>query len=351
MELTAIDSTADAWDAFLTSSPRGQFQQMSGWARVKALDGWSMAREYMEPTDPFPGGFQLLWKRAGPARIGYVSKGPVLADESAPAVDSAIRRISFTAGRLALSALIVQPPDDSTISVQQLRRHGYFPEPMASVIGTTGIVDLNGGREAVAGRMSRSVRKDWRSAARGGVSLRWGSQDELPRFFQLMEGSCRRQGTRPNPSRPELLAALWTAFPERVLLAFAEREGRARAGLLLIRQGRTIVFWKKGWDSETPSFSVNKFLMAECLAWAAESGYAAADVVSMSPDVAAAFVSGSGLDERQEKSRDVFNLRFGARPKPLPPAQLLVVNPATRLIVYAALRRPQLRRLLERSIG
>ncbi len=351
MELTAIDPTADAWDAFLTSSPRGQFQQMSGWARVKALDGWSMAREYMEPTDPFSGGFQLLWKRAGPARIGSVSKGPVVADESAPAVDSAIRRISFTARRLALSALIVQPPDGSTIPVQQLRRHGYFPEPMASVIGTTGIVDLNGGREAVVGRMSRSVRKDWRSAVRGGVSLRWGGQDELPRFFQLMEASCRRQRTRPNPSRPELLAALWTAFPGSVLLAFAEREGRARAGQVMIRQGRTIVFWKKGWDSETPSFSVNQFLMAECLAWAAESGYAAADVVSMSPDVAAGFVSDSGLGERQRGSRDAFNLGFGARPKPLPPAQLLVVNPVARPLIYAALRRPRLRSMLERSIG
>ena len=86
------DVQAAAWDEFLGSSPRGQFQQSTGWAQVKAREGWSAVREYLDPTAPRSGGFQLLWKKSRLGRVGYVSKGPVLPEETETVVSPPSRR-------------------------------------------------------------------------------------------------------------------------------------------------------------------------------------------------------------------------------------------------------------------
>lgn len=340
-----------AWDRFLSECARGQFQQSSGWAAVKALDGWSAVREYLDPADPASGGFQLLWKRSRVGRIGYVSKGPVLPDETEQAVQAALERVADAARGARLAAIVLQPPDDSAISSGRLARGGYVAEPLQNVIRATGVISLDGGADGALGRMSRTARQDWRTARRQGLNLRSGSRQDLGIFFSLMCESCRRQRAAPNPSRLELLEALWDAFPGKVGLSFVEHEGRSRAGLLTIHQRGTIVFWKKGWDAETPRLFASTFLMVECLIQAAALGFSEADMVSLSPDTAAAILAGAQLSETQRRSRDMFNLRFGAKPKLLPPAHLLVLNPALRRATNLVLRWPTLRQALERRVA
>ncbi len=231
-----------------------------------------------------------------------------------------------------------------------LAHQGFSSEPIGSVVRSTGVISLDGGADGVLGRMSRTARQDWRTAHRQGLSLRWGARADLGVFFGLMRESCRRQHTTPNPGRGELLEALWEAFPGRIGLAFAEHEGRTRAGLLMIRQGSTIVFWKKGWDAESPRLFANTYLMVECLTWAAAQGLEEADMLSLAPDTAAAILAGVPLSEQQRRSRDMFNLRLGARPRLLPPAHLLIVNPLLRRAGNVALGWPRLRRALERLV-
>jgi hypothetical protein len=293
----------------------------------------------------------LLWKQGRLARIGYVSKGPVLQEESDAAVHAALDSVKAAARRLRLAAVVVQPPDDSAISTDTMVGHDFLREPLQSVVRATAIVSLEGGADGVVGRMSRTARQDWRSARRAGVNLRWGKRNDLDLFFRLMCESSRRQHAIPNPGRVELLDALWNAFPERLSLAFAEHGGVAQAGLLMIRQGHRILFWKKGWNTEQPRLFANQFLMTECLCWASGMGFVSADMLAMSPEIAATLLSGAGLSEEQRRNRDLFNLRLGARPKLLPPAHLLVVNPALRPVVYAGLRWPRLRRAVEKRVG
>ena len=351
VSMNSRDGTAKAWDEFLASSRRGQFQQSSGWADVKAGEGWSAVRDAVSPMEPGAGGFQLLWKPSTLARIGYVSKGPVLPEETETAVDAALESLTRVARSLRLAAVVVQPPDESGISTETLVRHGFFFHPLRTVIHATGIIDLAGGADAVVGRMSRTARQDWRSASRQGVRLRWGAREDLELFFRLMCGSCRRQQAVPNPGRVDLLEALWDAFPDRISLAFARHGDLDRSGLLMIHQGDRIVFWKKGWDSEQPRLFANQFLMTECLTWASEMGFASADLVGMSPEIATRILANEGLTEEQARSRDIFNLRLGARPKLLPPAHFLIVDPTLRRVVYSGLRWKRLRNMLEKQIG
>lgn len=328
----SLDNPAEAaaWDAFLTQNPLGHFQQSSGWARFKARDGWRVERIFLEPGHPASGGLQLLWKptRLGP--IGYVSKGPALAREDVPGLDRLLGQLHVTAQTLGLRALILQPPDRSVITAADLDRHHFGPRPVTAVIRATALIDVSGDRATWEGRMHSKTRQQSRTAIKRGVTVRQGDRQDLAHFFALMSESCRRQNTRPNPASVDALEALWDAFAPHVMLGFAMADGEAIAGLLMIGHGTRLTFWKKGWNSRGAQLYANCLLMVEALAWAHDHGYATVDFAGLDRGIAETLVAGATLNEEQLRSRDMFNLRLGAEPNLLPPAQLLVLNPFLR---------------------
>jgi hypothetical protein len=298
-----------------------------------------------------PWGAQVLWKKTRLGRMGYVSKGPVLSEESPAAIKTAIGHIRQAAQQLGLRALILQPPDDSAIAPQDLVHHGFSPLPVPGVISATAIVDLGSGRDSLEARMNRRTRQEARQAVKRGVTVRWGTRADLPVFFDLMLGSCRRQGTSPNPRRVELLEALWDCFPACVQVAFARIGEEDVAGLLTIGYGPSCTFWKKGWNSRETAAHANCLLNIEALRWASDRGYCFADFGALDRPIAEALLAGQSLTLAQQQTRHTFNLRLGARPKLLPPAQLLVLNPVLRGMVNTCSRCRPLGRWLFRSVG
>jgi hypothetical protein len=318
------------WDDYLEHCPLGQFQQSSRWACIKALDGWKAHHVFLNPQQPEQGGLQLLWKASRFGRIGYVSKGPVLLTEDRATVDAIMLHLKTVVRTLGLRALILQPPDQSRICVEDLLRHSFNANTVNSVIRATAIIDISSERSAWEARMHSKTRQQARTAVKRGVEVRLGDRSDLPLFFALMCESCRRQNTQPNPSRVELLEALWDMFSPHVVVGFAMADGEAVAGLLMIGHGRRLTFWKKGWNSKGAQLYANCLLMVEALGWAQARGYTLVDFVSLAPDIAEILVSGGLLSEQQQRSRDVFNLRLGAEARLLPPARLLVTNPVLR---------------------
>lgn len=333
-----------AWDRFIEENPRGQFQQSSGWARVKSLDGWQAKRIFVRPEAPAAGGMQLLWKAVRFGRIGYVSKGPVLADEQAEDIAKGLGQLTAAARELRLQAVIVQPPDESRIAAADFSAHGFAAEPVPGIIRATALINLADGYEAVLNRMGRQTRREARQAVNRGVSVRLGERSDLRTFFGLMAETCRRQNTSPNPSRVESLEALWDAFFPRVMLGMARLADEPAAGLLMIGCGRRLTFWKKGWNARDSRSYANTCLNVEAIRWACEAGYATVDFGGIDPITAETLLSGAALTEEQKRTRDMFNLRLGAEPKLVPPARLLVVKPALRIVFAAAFRSRTLRR-------
>src|SRR5262245_2550759 len=70
------------WDEYLLAHPCGQFQQSTLWARVKAAEGWSVARIELRQAGRLAGGAQILHRRSRLGRFGYVAKGPIVSDAS-----------------------------------------------------------------------------------------------------------------------------------------------------------------------------------------------------------------------------------------------------------------------------
>jgi len=347
---TPLLSPADrTWDSFLESTHLGQFQQTSKWARVKAMDGWHSERKFIQPGFPETGGFQLLWKQSRLGRIGYISKGPVLSDESPEAIGKALSLVRCAVSRLRLRALILQPPDASAITVQVLSRHGFSSLPFFSVISATVLVDLQGGGVEIEKRMGRTMRREVRAAVKSGVFVLPGRREDLRLFFRLMESTCRRQNTTPNPLRPESLEALWDEFSPNVRLSFARVGGEVVAGLLLLGFGNRITFWKKGWSSKHPEACANAFLNVRELLWAGEKGYRFADFLALDRDIAERLVGQRELTPEQQRSRHMFNLKLGGRAQLLPSAYIYVANPLQRVLFNLLSRSParsSLQRLL-----
>ncbi len=345
------DNQPIGWDRFLECTALGQFQQSSRWARVKSRDGWGVERLLLDGLHPERGGVQLLWKVSRLGRIGYVSKGPVVPGEDPRDVGRLLDQLERRLRQLRLRAILLQPPDHSKIPGELLAQRGYSRQIVPTIIRSTAEIDLAPGREGLLASMGRQTRREARQAVNRGARVFTGGRADLPRFFDLMLGSCRRQGTSPNPHRLDLLEALWDEFSPRVYLGLGTVDGELSAGLLMVGHGSRLFFWKKGWNSLASRAYINTLLNVEALGWACDWGYQTVDFAAIDPGIAETILAGRELDAAQLRSRDMFNLRLGARPRLLPPARLLIVNPLLRRLFRLAGRLPGLESAVLSRVG
>lgn len=258
------------------------------------MTGWHVERIVEQSADVLTGGFKVFWKETWLGRIGYVSKGPVLAEETPSNIRRSLRQIKEVAGRLGLRALVLQPPDESIIAVDSLIATGFLRQPLPGLICATALVDLSGGRAAIEARINRKQRQEARQASRRGLTVRFGTRADLPLFFELMVSTCQRQGVKPNPYRVEVLEAVWDCFYPHARVAFARKGGIDVAGLFMIGLGDRCTFWKKGWNwnKTDPSVHVNCLLNIEAIHWAAAQGYRKVDFVGLDRSIAERLLAG-----------------------------------------------------------
>jgi hypothetical protein len=344
------DLSDPVWDDFLRSTPLGHYQQSGLWAEFKAGEGWRHHRVVLTGgTNVIVGGFQILWRKKGPLRIGYVSKGPV-AHPAVVGLQAVLTTLlDATARELGLHALIAQLPDESPDLAEDAP--GFVRSNPMHVIEATYLVDVGEGMEAVRKRMHRNVRQCVRKAREQGVTIRAGSEADLPRFFALMSATCRRQGTTPNPGSIESLRRLWQLFARSgdVEMSFAGRDGCDIAGRINLVFGNRVTQWKKGWDGSHPNWHPNELLADHALEWASTHGHRLCDFSAINRLTAEHILAGRSHDDTITRSRDMFNLRLGGYPMLLPRARVLLTNPLLRWgyrTIYLPRERQRDRRIL-----
>ncbi len=321
------------WDDFLAAQPAGVlFAQTSMWAQTKAAEGWQTLRLLFHENGRLVGGVQTLWKQKRGLRIGYVSKGPVLAQETPANAAQAMTYLRDLARRQRIAFLIIQPPDPATAIPDLLATPHFLPNCFGSVISANLVVDLRAGRHAVEKGMRRSTRQEARRATRQGVTIREGGLNQIPLFFDMMLATCRRLKTHPNPADVDSLIAMWQAFEPRgcIRLTLAEHHGQPVAGLLSIMFGHSVTFWKKGSHGTARSYHADQALIHEGIAWACHHGFSTCDFASMARSAARARLEGQPLPETIRSTRDFLHLGFGGEPMLLPPARVYISNPVLR---------------------
>jgi hypothetical protein len=340
------------WDDFLRQTPYGQYQQSSLWAEFKTGEGWQHHRVLVRSANGIDGGFQILWRSKGPFKVGYVSKGPVAHAET-PVLRAELTRLLMQSARsLGLNALIVQLPDEVGVDMAASAEEPEFirSNPL-KVIEATYLVDVREGMEAVRRRMHRNVRQCVRKAREQGVTVRAGTEEDLPLFFNLMAATCQRQNAAPNPATFASLRRLWRLFAASgsVEMAFAGRDGQDVAGRMNLIFGHRVTQWKKGWDGTHSEWHPNELLADHALEWAQDHGHRLCDFSAINRLTAESILAGRPTDSSIARSRDMFNLRLGGFPQLLPRARIYLPNSILRWgyrQTYHRLERRRERRML-----
>lgn len=335
IEYGSTDSTQDpAWDHFLSQTPQGQFQQSGMWAHYKAIEGWKSHRVLCRVQGRIVGGFQCLWRTKGPLRVGYVMKGPVASTASEDLLQALGTILIRETRRMGISLLVSQWPDAIPPECSILDNLGFLRSNPFHVVQATCLIRTDDGIEGIRQRMGRSTRNQVNRSRTKGVEIREGTAADLPEFFRLMEGSCLRQQTQPNPSSLPAVEHLWASFaPSRsIRLSFAVCQGELTSAALCLGFGKQLSLWKKGWNSQHADHFPNDALYADVLNWAFLNGFEAVDHCAFDLQAALQAREKGTLKGVELWSRDVFAVRFGGAPKILPPALIYIPNPAIRFL-------------------
>jgi peptidoglycan pentaglycine glycine transferase (the first glycine) len=299
------DADPASWDAFVEANPRGSYLQLTGWARVKAVNGWS-ARRLHDPGTAAAGavGAQVLLRRPGalPWAFGYAPRGPVLDrwDAEGIARFTGLAQAGLrTGGRV--SHLRIDPeieheagPDEGGALTEGLRRAGWRPAPPIQPVATR-VIDLAAGEDALWGDLRKKWRQYVNKARSGGVRIVDAGPERLDEFYRIYRETADRAGFLIRAQSAYRDA--WDAFgPDgRARLLFAELpDGTPAATLFLVRSGTRVVEPYGGMTQAGAESRANYLLKWEAIRSSKEAGAATYDLWGLAHPGIAHFKTGFG---------------------------------------------------------
>jgi len=300
----------DAWDRFVEAEEPGSYLQLSGWAAVKAVNGWSAHRVAIGAgatgsADDARIGAQILVRRPRPMPWGfaYAPRGPVATAWNRDSLEAfsleARRALPAVAGRV--SHLRIDPEieldgslDSDGAIRRALRAAGWRPagpiQPNA-----TRVIDLRADEAA----LWSDLRKKWRqyvNKARGaGITMVEASGDRLPEFYRIYRETAERAGflIRTEAAYRDVWNAYAPAGRARLLFAQAP-DGAAQATLFLVRSGPRVVEPYGGMTSAGGESRANYLLKWEAIRSSREAGATSYDLWGLATGGIAHFKTGFG---------------------------------------------------------
>jgi peptidoglycan pentaglycine glycine transferase (the first glycine) len=294
----------EAWDQFVETSDPGAYLQLSAWAGVKAVNGWS-AHRLVVPFGSGQMGAQILVRRPRPMpwAFAYAPRGPVASDWTPEGVATFSAHVRETlpgaAGRL--SHLRVDPeieadglhdPDGSMR--RALRAAGWRPSPPIQPAATR-IVDLRADEAALWGDLRKKWRQYVNKARNAGIQVVDGDGARLAEFYRIYRETADRAGflIRTEAAYRDV----WNAFAPtgRARLLFAQTaEGETVATLFLIRSGPRVVEPYGGMTATGGESRANYLLKWEAIRSSRADGATSYDLWGLATGGIAHFKTGFG---------------------------------------------------------
>lgn len=326
------DETEDPeWDTFLAQNPGGHHVQTSLWAQVKAVLGWRAVRIIARQNGQIIGGAQILI-RSIPliGAIGYVTRGPVLALDDLRLAHQVIDELHTVAQAQGIRYLVVQPPCNGEALARELPGWGFQPSPIAVGTTATVVIDLSRDLEAILAQMKPRTRYNVRLGPRKGITVREGTESDLPTYYRLLVATSQRQNFAPYPEK--YFAAMWRVFSPHgyVRLFLADHEGEPVSALLAIPFGDTLINKLAVWSGRHGDCRPNELLQWTAITWAKSHGYRYYDFEGIDPQAAREILNGNPLPDALSQSTTSFKLGFGGQVVLYPGAYEYVYNPVLR---------------------
>lgn len=261
IERTVTDSSA--WNDVLARVPNAHILQSYEWAELKRETGWDATRIVFE-REGLPVAAASVSRRAIPGTpfgVAYCQKGPALDYSDSELFGAVLRRLSSLARAQRSIVLKVDPDVEATSSdaASVLRAEGFTPAREQIQTRSTVINDLRGEDSDLLGRMSSSWRRYVKKAQRDGVTIRTGTEADLPRFYELTVETGKRDRffTRPYSYYESAFRRLTEAGLAELFLA--DVNGTAEAALFACSLGtRAWYLWgassSAGQEARAPYF-------------------------------------------------------------------------------------------------
>jgi lipid II:glycine glycyltransferase (peptidoglycan interpeptide bridge formation enzyme) len=293
-----------AWDAFVADQEPGSYLQLSGWARVKAVNGWSATR-LVATTAGEAAGAQILVRRPRPLPWGfaYAPRGPVVTNWSAASIDSftAACRTEL-AGRVGrVSHLRIDPeieadgPLDADGSLRRaLRTAGWRPAAPIQP-NATRIIDLRPDEDTLWGDLRKKWRQYVNKARSAGIVVVDAEGDRLGDFYRIYRETADRAGFLIRTE--QAYRDVWDAFRPtgNARLLFAQTaDGTPLATLFLVRAGPRVVEPYGGMTAAGGESRANYLLKWEAIRSSRELGATSYDLWGLATGGIAHFKTGFG---------------------------------------------------------
>ena len=302
--MTAVDP--EAWDRFVEAGDPGSYLQLSGWAAVKAVNGWAAHRLVTGAVDdPDNAGVQVLVRRPRPMPWGfaYAPRGPVAAHWT-PALIGVFTRdaranLPDLAGRVSHLRIdpeieVDGPADPDGAFTRALRATGWRPAPPIQP-NATRIIDLRADEDALWDDLRKKWRQYVNKARTAGVTVVDADGDRLPEFYRIYRETADRAGflIRTEAAYRDV----WDAFRPagRARLLFAQTaDGDPQATLFLVRCGPRVVEPYGGMTAAGAESRANYLLKWEAIRSSREAGATAYDLWGLATGGIAHFKTGFG---------------------------------------------------------
>jgi peptidoglycan pentaglycine glycine transferase (the first glycine) len=295
----AIDP--DAWDALVESSDPGSYLQLSGWAAVKAVNGWSAHR--ILASDRVGGQILVRRPRPLPWAFAYAPRGPLGGGWSAAEIGAFTEAVRTGLPRAAgrVSHLRIDPEielDGSHDPEGALRRalaaQGWRTAPPIQP-SSTRVIDLTADEEALWGDLRKKWRQYVNKARTAGVVVVDADGDRLGDFYRIYRETADRAGflIRTEAAYRDVWEAFAPADRARILFA-RSASGEPLAALFLVRCGTRVVEPYGGMTQAGADTRANYLLKWEAIRTSREQGATSYDLWGLATGGIAHFKTGFG---------------------------------------------------------
>jgi len=309
------ETTPAAWDAFVAHGEPGSYLQLSGWARVKAVNGWRATRMLTTAGGPNVAtgaavGAQILVRRPRPLpwAFAYAPRGPVTeawTPGTIGAFTAAVRGgLSDRVGRVSHLRIDPEIEADGPLDPEGALRRSFRSASWrpASPIqpNATRIIDLRPDEETLWGDLRKKWRQYVNKARTAGIVVSDAEGDALAEFYRVYRETANRAGflIRTEQAYRDIWEAYRPAGNARLL--FARRPGgEALATLFLIRCGTRVVEPYGGMTADGGESRANYLLKWEAIRTAREQGATSYDLWGLATGGIAHFKTGFGGREVQ----------------------------------------------------
>ncbi len=291
--LTHAQLDAATWDAFVATHAHGHLLQTSRWGELKTRVGWQVERVALSADGALVAGAQILFRRTPWGQpFAYVPKGPVV-DWEQPSLCADLLRAVEACARRRRSYLLKLEPDlpHSLALARRLTGYGFTLSAQTVQPRSTVHVDLTVSQDQILARMKQKWRYNIRLAGRKGVTVRPGTEADLPAFQRLLTQTGARDGFGVHS--PAYYAAAFDLFtpPGLATWLLAEYQGELLAGIVVFALGQTAWYlWGASGDSQR-QLMPNHALQWAAMQWAQARGCTVYDLWGIPDEVGAGQVS------------------------------------------------------------